>query len=419
MSSDVTSNGKSSPLADRIGRLPVSGTAYDVVQQASAVRASGRKVYPFHIGDLNFRTPSVIIESCTAAMNAGLTGYCPAPGIPSLRSALAEHYNGIYKGLSYTAENVSIQPGGKPGIGKFLEVLCNEGDEVLMPTPGYPIYESMARYLGNVPVQYVLKEDMDNPGSFSLDVDQLEKLITPRTKALFFNNLQNPTGVVHSRDDILAFAELCKKHDLYVFCDDPYYKITFSDFDEEELFHIASIPGMAERTLCGFTFSKTYAMTGWRLGAVLGPPWLVNPVTKINRNACTTHFIQVAGVTALTHPDAAQFTRDMVSELEVRRNALAKVLNDIPGFHAIVPKATFYMMANVTKAMNAMSISEVDAFRAKVLDDTGVSFCTRAHFGTPSKGETQQYVRFAFSGVTMDDIEKVGDILHTYISKFF
>lgn len=418
MGSVATPNATASPLADRLARLGTE-TAYAVALEAASIKASGATVYPFHIGDLNFRTPSVVIDSCKTALDAGLTGYCPAAGIPSLRSALAEHYNSVFKGLSYSAENVSVQSGGKPGIGKFIQVLCNEGDEVLFPTPGYPIYESMAAYLGTVPVPYVYRED--TPGSFSLDIEQLERLITPKTKVIFLNNFQNPMGVAHSRADILAVAALCQKYDLYVFSDDPYYQITFSDFDKKDLVHIAAVPGMAERTVCGYTFSKSFAMTGWRLGGVVGPRWLIDQVTKINTNdeACTTHFVQAAGVTALTHPEAAQFTRDMVAELEVRRDALAKVLDDVPGFHAIVPKATFYMMANVTKAMKAMSIDDVEVFRAKMLKDTGVSFCTRAHFGTPTKGEAEHYVRFAFSGVTTDDIEKVGSVLRPYMANFF
>lgn len=408
-------NLNTSPLADRLSRLGTE-TAYAVALEAAKIKGTGKTVYPFHIGDLNFRTPAVVVDACKAALDDGMTGYCPAAGIPALRVAMAEHYNQTFKGLSYTQDNVSIQSGGKPGIGKFLQVLCNEGDEVLFPTPGYPIYESMASYLGTKPVPYLYKEV--SKGSFALDIDELRSKITPKTKALFFNNFQNPMGVAHSKADILAVANLCMEHDIYVFSDDPYYHITFSDFDHSDFIHIAAVPGMADRTVCGYTFSKSFAMTGWRLGAVTGPKWIVDQVTKINTNdeACTTHFVQQAGVTALTHPEARQFTKDMVAELEVRRDALAKMIDSIPGFHAIVPRATFYMMANVTEAMEKMGITDVEVFRAEVLKQTGVSFCTRAHFGTPTKGESQQYVRFAFSGVTVDDIEKVGDVLRPYMS---
>lgn len=404
------------PLADRLGRLGTE-TAYAVALEAGKIKASGKKVFSFHIGDLNFRTPKVVVESCKKALDDGFTGYCPAAGIPSLRKAMADHYNEVF-GLNYGADNVSIQSGGKPGIGKFLMVLCNEGDEVLFPTPGYPIYESMATFLNTKPIPYLYRESAD--GRFYLDVEELRSKVTPRTKAIFLNNFQNPMGVAHTRAELEAIAQLCIEKDLFVFSDDPYYQICFSDFDDADFVHIGTLPGMASRTVCGYTFSKSFAMTGWRLGAVVGPKWFVDQVTKINTNdeACTTHFVQVAGVTALTHPDARQFTVDMVNELEQRRDVLADMINSVPGFHAIKPTATFYMMANVTEAMRRMGISNVEVFRSKVLQDTGVSFCTRAHFGTPTPGESNQYVRFAFSGVTIDQITEVGDVLRPYMQKF-
>lgn len=404
------------PLADRLSRLGTE-TAYAVAQEAGKIKASGKKVYPFHIGDLNFPTPTVVKEACKDAIDDGFTGYCAAAGIPSLRKAMADHYYEVF-GLDYQAENVSVQSGGKPGIGKFLMCICNEGDEVLFPSPGYPIYESMAQFLNTKPVPYLYKETQD--GTFALDVAELKSKITRRTKAIFVNNFQNPMGVAHTRAELEAIAEICVENDIYCFSDDPYYQITFSDFNREDFIHIGTLPGMYGRTVCGYTFSKSFSMTGWRLGAVLGPKWIMDMVTKINTNdeACTTHFVQVAGVTALTHPEAKKFTRDMVNELEVRRDVLAEELNSIPGFHAIIPKATFYMMANVTKAMQAMGITNIEAFRRQVLQDTGVSFCTRAHFGTPTLGESKMYVRFAFSGVTVDQIRSVGEVLRPYMKQF-
>lgn len=404
------------PLADRLGRLGTE-TAYAVALEAAKIKGSGKQVYPFHIGDLNFRTPSVVVEACKKALDDGYTGYCPAAGITPLREALADHYNEVF-GLSYGPENVSIQSGGKPGIGKFLMCVCNEGDEVLFPTPGYPIYESMATFLNTKPVPYLYKEV--EKGSFQLDVEELRSKITPRTKAIFLNNFQNPMGVAHTREELEAVASLCIEFGLFVFSDDPYYQICFSDFNRDDFMHIASLPGMASRTICGYTFSKSFSMTGWRLGGVVGPKWLIKEVTKINTNdeACTTHFVQVAGVTALTHPEAKKFTVDMVSELEDRRDVLADELNSVPGFHAIKPKATFYMMANVTKAMKMMGIRDIEKFRSKVLSETGVSFCTRAHFGTPTVSEREMYVRFAFSGVTVDQIKAVGDVLRPYMEQY-
>lgn len=405
------------PLATRLERLGTE-TAYAVAGEAGKIRASGKTVYPFHIGDLNFATPQVVKDACKKAIDDGFTGYCAAGGITSLREALADHYKQVF-GLDYSAENVSIQSGGKPGIGKFLMCICNEGDEVLFPSPGYPIYESMARFLNAKAVPYLYKET--EAGTFALDIDELRAKVSSKTKAIFVNNFQNPMGVAHTRAELEAIAELCTENDLYCFSDDPYYQICYSDFNSQDFIHIATLPGMLARTLCGYTFSKSFAMTGWRLGGVLGPKWLVDQITKINTNdeACTTHFVQVAGVTALTHPDAKQFTIDMVKELETRRDVLAEELNSVPGIHVIKPTATFYMMANVTKAMEAMGISDIETFRSKILSDTGVSFCTRAHFGTPTPGETNKYVRFAFSGVTVDEIKAVGGVLRPYMEPLF
>lgn len=404
------------PLATRLTRLGTE-TAYAVALEAGKIKDSGMTVYPFHIGDLNFRTPQVVIDSCKKALDDGLTGYCPAAGIPELRKAMADHYNDTFN-LNYSPQNVSIQSGGKPGIGKFLMVLCNEGDEVLYPAPGYPIYESMATFLNTKAVPYVYREK--SKGEFALDMADLRSKISPRTKAIFLNNFQNPIGVAHSKEELKAIAKLCVEHDLYVFSDDPYYQILFSDFNKEDFVHIASMPGMWDRTVCGYTFSKSFAMTGWRLGAVVGPKWIIDQVTKINTNdeACTTHFVQAAGVTALTHPDARKFTEDMVSDLEERRDVLAAEIESVYGMHPIIPRATFYMMVNVTDAMSAMGISNIETFRSKVLADTGVSFCTRAHFGSPTRGEQEQYVRFAFSGVTISDIRQVGKILRPYMEQF-
>ncbi len=324
------------PLVTAFGRLGTE-TAYAVALEAGKLKSSGKKVYPFHIGDLNFRTPQVVIDACKQALDDGFTGYCPAAGIPALREAMAAHYKDVF-GLPYRANNVSVQSGGKPGIGKFLMCVCNEGDEVLFPNPGYPIYESMARFLNTKPVPYQYVENSD--GTFSLDINELRRKISPRTKAIFVNNFQNPMGVAHTRAELEAIAAVCVEHDLYCFSDDPYYQITFSDFDRTDFVHIASLRGMFNRTVCGYTFSKSFAMTGWRLGAVVGPEWLIGQVTKINTNdeACTTHFVQVAGVAALTHPKAKKFTVDMVKELEERRDVLAEELNSVLGFHVIIPR---------------------------------------------------------------------------------
>lgn len=403
------------PLAKRMNRLGTE-TAYAVSLEAGALKATGKTIYPFHIGDLNFRTPQVVVDACKQALDDGLHGYCPAAGIPELRAAMAQYYNETF-GLNFGPENVSVQSGGKPGIGKFLQCIANEGDEILYPSPGYPIYESFANYLGTIPVAY--KYQMMPDMTFKLDLDDLKSKIRPGvTRAIFLNDFQNPMGACHTRAELEAIAQICKDNDIYVYSDDPYHKINFSD--SNELIHIASLPGMGDRTLSCFTFSKSYAMTGWRLGAVVGPQWLVDNVTRINSNdeACTTVFVQKAGVTALTDPEAAKFTTEMVASLKERRDVLASELQTVPGFTPFIPEATFYMMVDCTEAMRMMGISDIEIFRKKVIADTGVAFCTRAHFGSPLKGEVTQLVRFAFSGVNLDVIKQVGNVLRPYMQQF-
>lgn len=405
----------SHPLATRMSRLGQE-TAYQVSAEAGALKKTGKAIYPFHIGDLNFRTPQVVVDSCKQALDDGFHGYCAAAGIPELRSAMATYYNDTF-GLSYTPKNVSIQSGGKPGIFKFLQVLVNAGDEVLYPSPGYPIYESVANYLDTTSVPYEYTQTADR--TFKLDLEGLKAKIKPGvTRAIFVNDFQNPLGVAHTRAELEAIAALAIEHDIFVFSDDPYHAIRFDL--SKEFVHIATLPGMAERTLCGFTFSKSYAMTGWRLGACLGPTWLVDAITKINNNdeACTTHFVQKAGVTALTHPDAKKFTTDMVADLKVRRDLLAAEIDSVEGWKAFVPEATFYMMVDVTDAMKMMGVDDLEAFRKKVLNDTGVAFCQRAHFGSALAGETIKLVRFAFSGVDNDTIKLVGAVLRPYMDGY-
>jgi len=386
-------------------------TAYAVAGNAAAYAEKGNKVYPFHLGDINIITAQNIIDAAIKYMEEGKTGYCPAAGIKPLREALAEDINKA-RGTHYTWENVSVQSGGKPVIGKFLMTTMEEGDEVLYPTPGYPIYESQVNFFGGIRKPYIFKETEDG---FALDMEYLKSLITPKTKALIYNNYQNPTGACSSPEEMKALAELTIKHNLMVLSDEAYFDVIYEGKPQS----IVSLPGMEERSVILYTFSKKFAMTGWRLGAAVGPKDVIDQINKINTNdeACTTHFIQWAGIEALKGPQT-QCVK-IVEILKNRLDTMIDVLKDCPGIRVHKPKATFYLFVNVTEAMQKMKIKTVEEFRLHMLEHTGVSFCTREHFGEPLPIETQKYIRFAYSGIEIPEIREGLGKFKEYVKSFF
>ena len=382
-------------LATRLERLGTE-TAFSVSLAAAEWGAKGNKIYPFHLGDLNLATPSNVIAEMDRAVAAGKTGYCPAAGIPQLREALADDI-GARRGLRYEPANVVIQPGGKPVITKFIQAVMNPGEEVLYPNPGYPIYESQIEYFGGtaVPYRYV-----ETDTGFAIDLERLAASITPATKAIVYNDLQNPLGCESTDAERQAVAELAQRHDLWVLSDEAYFEMRYSG----ESHSIASLDGMAARTVILYTFSKKFAMTGWRLGAAIGPRPIIDAIAKINTNdeSCTTHFVQWAGIEAVTGDPSGPAA--ILATLQERRDAAVDVLQTIPGVRVQRPDATFYLFANVTAAMARTGHTDVAAFAEAALHHTGVSFCTRRHFGRPLPGETEQYVRFAYSGLPAERI---------------
>jgi aspartate/methionine/tyrosine aminotransferase len=384
-------------LASRLERLGTE-TAFAVSAAAADWAAKGNKVYPFHLGDLNLATPSNIVAAMNDAIAAGRTGYCAAAGIAGLREALAADV-GSRRGLALSADNVVVQPGGKPVIGKFVQAVMEPGDEVLYPNPGYPIYESQIEYHGGtaVPYRYV-----ETPTGFALDMDYLASRITPRTRALIYNDLQNPLSAESSAAEMAAVAELAQRHDLWVLSDEAYFEMRYSGSSRS----IVSLPGMAERSVILYTFSKKYAMTGWRLGAAIAPAPLAGVLAKLNTNdeSCTTHFVQFAGLEALTGDDRE--ARAMIDVLRHRRDTAVAGVNAIDGFHTACPEATFYLFVNVTAAMAAKGFVDVGDFATAALRHTGVSFCTRRHFGRPQPAEREQYIRLAYSGIDVADISE-------------
>lgn len=389
-------------LASRLDRLGTE-TAFAVSLAAAEWASHGNRVYPFHLGDINLPTPGNIVEAMNRAITDGKTGYCPAAGVPSLRAALAENIGGD-RGIELQAENIVVQTGGKPVITKFVQTLVNPGDGVLFPNPGYPIYESQVEYYGGTPLPY---RYIETPTGFAIDLDQLREL-APQAKALIYNNLQNPLGCESSREEMQAIADLAIEHDLWVLSDEAYFEMRYAG----ESSSIAALPGMAERTVILYTFSKKFAMTGWRLGCAAAPTEVAQMIAKINTNdeSCTTHFVQEAGVEALRDPSGAV---PMLAELQSRRDAAAAAIANIPGLSCATPDSTFYLFPNVTEAMAMTGFTEVGAFATAALHETGVSFCTRKHFGRAQPGEEQQYIRFAYSGISAADITeglgKLGD----------
>lgn len=382
-------------LATRLANLGTE-TAFAVSQAAAEWGAKGNRIFPFHLGDLNIPTSKNIVDAMNRAIADGKTGYCPGAGIPQLREALAANISHD-RGLNYDASNVVVQPGGKPVITKFIQTIMNPGDEVLYPNPGYPIYESQIEYFGGIaqPYQYVATGT-----GFSIDIEQIKSLITPKTKAIVYNDLQNPNGAESTDAEREAIAEIAIANDLYVLSDESYFEMRYEGKSKS----IASLPGMAERTVILYTFSKKFAMTGWRLGAAIAPKEIADVISKLNTNdeSCTTHFVQYGGVEAIKGDQSA--TPIMLNTLKQRRDTAIDALRQMPGVKVHTPEAGFYLFPDVTEAMENKGITDLGDFAEQALHATGVSFCTRRHFGRPQPGEKEQYIRLAFSGIDNSDI---------------
>ncbi|BCW34116.1 aminotransferase [Arthrobacter sp. StoSoilA2] len=384
-------------LAHRLERLGTE-TAFSVAQAAAAWKSKGNLVYPFHLGDINIPTAPHIVEAMNKAIADGYTGYCPGPGIPQLREALAEDL-GSRRGMEFSAENVVVMTGGKPVITKFLQAVMNPGQEVLYPNPGFPIYESQIEYLGGtaVPYRYV-----PTSKGFAIDLDQVRASITPNTAAIIYNDLQNPISAESTAAEREAIAQIAIEHDLWVLSDEAYFETRYEGVSSS----IASLPGMAERTVILYTFSKKFAMTGSRLGCAVAPREIAQVLSTLNTNdeSCTTHYVQWAGIEALRGPQEP--VQQMLDILRERRDAACEIVNAIPGMSVAVPQSTFYLFPDVTEAMQRLGYTAVGDFASDALYKTGVSFCTREHFGRRLPGEERQYIRLAYSGIEADAIRE-------------
>ena len=384
-----------------------SETAFAVSAEAAKLAESGMKIYPFHLGDINLPTPVSIVSGAKEAIKSGKTGYCPAPGIPELREALAIDV-GSSRGIEYNIENVSIQPGGKPSIGKYIAAMMEKGDVVLYPNPGYPIYESQIEFYGGIAHPYGY---LDNPSGLELDFEAIEKGIQKGAKHIFYNNYNNPTGASSSNSEMKRLASLVIENDMFLISDDAYFDTLFEGTPRS----IASLPGMKERTLTMYTFSKKFAMTGWRLGGAIGPSKIIEQITRLNVNmeSCTTHFIQYAGIAGLKAPKKE--TQDILDKLRIRRDIIVETMNSIEGVEAHSPEAGFYVFPKITSLMKRIGFKDVEEFRKAVLRDTGVSFCGRHHFGRPLENESESYIRLAFSGIGKEDLKEGMNLFKNWI----
>lgn len=391
-------------LAKRLQNLGTE-TAFAVSATAADWASRGNTVYPFHLGDIDLATPANIVEAMNKAIADGKTGYCPGPGIAPLREALAADINSL-RGTDYTADNVIVQPGGKPVITKFLQAVMDPGDEVLFPNPGFPIYESQIEYLGGVglPYGYIPTES-----GFRLDFDRIRSLVTPKTKAIIYNDLQNPISAESTDAEREEVARFAQEHDLWVLSDEAYFETRYSGQSTS----ITSIDGMKERTVILYTFSKKFAMTGWRLGAAIAPAEVAKYISTMNTNneSCTTHFVQYGGVAGLTE-DQGEVKR-ILEVLKDRRDAAYDALTAIPGVKLAKPESTFYLFPDVTETMQRVGIDDLGRFAEEALHNTGCSFCTRNHFGRPLPGEDRKFIRIAYSGISAERISeglgKLGD----------
>jgi len=366
-------------VAKRMSRLGTE-TAFEVLAKARALEAQGKNIIHLEIGEPDFDTPSNIKNAAKKALDDGFTHYGPAAGLPQARATIAKHISET-RGIEVKPEHVVFTPGGKPIMYFVITACIDEGDEVIYPNPGFPIYESVIQFVGGKAIPLPLKEDRD----FRFTVEDLKRLITKKTRLLILNSPQNPTGGVLTENDIREIAKLAIEHNLLVLSDEIYGHILY---DGHRQFSIASVPGMQERTVILDGFSKTYAMTGWRLGYGVMPEELAALVTKlqINVTSCTASFSQIAAIEALTGPQ--RDAERMVEEFKRRRDVIVNGLNSIKGMRCKKPLGAFYVFPNITGT--GKTSRELETM---LLNEAGVACLSGTAFGRMGEG----YLRFSYA----------------------
>jgi aspartate aminotransferase len=402
-------------LADRMGRLGTE-SAFEVLARAKAMEAAGHKIIHLEIGEPDFPTAEHIVEAAVQALRAGHTHYVPAPGIPPLREAVAAFLDRTGR-LKTTSDRVIVTPGAKPIMFFTILALVNEGEEVLYPDPGFPMYESITSFAGAVPVPVPLREQND----FRIDVGELENLVTERSKLLIINSPHNPCGSALTREDCEAIADIAMRHDLTVLTDEVYWAIRYgagagqggrppqtprAGDPGERLPSVLDVDGMAERTILLDGWSKTFAMTGWRLGFGVFPPALVEPITRlaINSVSCTSAFSQYAAIAALEGP--WQPVDDMVAEFRRRRDIIVAGLNDIPGVSCLEPHGAFYVFPNITGTGQTSA-----QLQARLLTEAGVAALGGTAFGPYGEG----FLRFSYAN-SVENIKAALEAIRAQLS---
>jgi aspartate/methionine/tyrosine aminotransferase len=384
-------------LASRMARLGTE-TAFEVLSKARALERQGKDIVHLEIGEPDFDTPANVVEAAVDALHKGWTHYGPSAGLPELRQEIAGYVSRT-RGVPVTSDEVVVVPGGKPIIFFLILSLIDAGDEVIYPNPGFPIYESMIRYVGGEAVPIRLREERD----FGLDVDELASLINDKTRLIIINSPQNPTGGVLSKQEIHDIADAIGDRNIMVLSDEIYSRLLF----EGEHFSIMSVPGFKERTVLLDGFSKTYAMTGWRMGYGVMRPDLAVHITRLmtNSNSCTASFTQVAGIEAL-RGDQSSVDR-MRDEFKRRRDAFVAGLNKIKGFSCRMPKGAFYVFPNVTKT-GWQSKKLANA----LLEEAGVACLSGTSFGDFGEG----YLRFSVAN-SLENLNKALDRIAQWTAK--
>jgi aspartate/methionine/tyrosine aminotransferase len=383
-------------VAQRMSNIGTE-TAFEAAARARALEAQGRDIVHLEIGEPDFDTPANVREAAKRALDEGATHYAPFPGIPPLREAIAEDA-AARKSFPVSPDRVFVTVGGKGVMLYAILALVDAGDEVLVPDPGYPIYESLTRFVGGTPVPVPIRMERD----FRIDVDELASLVTPRTRLLVINSPANPTGGVLTRSDLEAIAEIAQAHDLAVLADEIYGRILY---EGEEHVSIASLPGMAERTIVLDGFSKTFAMTGWRLGYAIVPPSLVASYGQlvINTISCAPTFAQIGAVEAIRGPQGP--IDEMVAEFLVRRDLVVDGLNAIPGLRCLRPKGAFYAFPDI--AATGLAGAEL---ADRLLHEAGV--CVLA--GTAFGGVGTDHIRISYA-TSRENLAKALDRIRTFV----
>jgi len=384
-------------LAKKMSRLGTE-TAFEVLVRARALEAQGKDIVHLEVGEPDFDTPANIIDAAVVALKSGYTHYGPSAGLPELREAIAQEISRT-RGLDVKPGEVVVTPGAKPIMFFVILALAEEGDEVLYPNPGFPIYESMINFVGATPVPIPLREERD----FCFDLDEFRSKVSNKTRLIILNSPQNPTGSVLCREDLQQVAKIAVKRDIMVLSDEVYNRILY----EGEHVSIATFPGMKERTIILDGFSKTYAMTGWRIGYGVMPEVLAAQVTRLqtNSNSCTASFTQRAGVAALTGPQEASAA--MVREFKKRRDVIVDGLNAIKGITCRLPKGAFYVFPNI-KGTGKSSREFAD----RLLSEGGVAALSGTAFGEYGEG----YIRLSYAN-SIPNIQKALQCIEQFVAR--